>query len=191
MLQNSWIVEMSEGINEPKQNDADSDGEFKSINPPVVNKKKSKQQRRKQKEQRALSEARIRAKIEKKKIADIYKLRIFEKEIATSKQKMEVLKEKREKLKKLKLLQPKRIGAQKFEAGDLDFNMGQDISGNLRNLKSEGSLLKDRFKSLQKRNILEPSARQPGKKRSKVKKYEKPSHKMGWESRKGQKVRLN
>lgn len=189
MLQNSWIVEMSEGLNEPKQNEADSDGEFKSINPPVMNKKKSKQQRRKQKEQRALLEARLRAKIEKKKIADIYKLRIFEKEIATSKKKTELLKEKREKLKKLKLLQPKRIGGQKFEASDLDFNKGEDIAGNLRNLKSEGNLLKDRFKSLQKRNILEPSTKQPGKKRAKVKKYEKPSHKMGWESKKGQKAR--
>jgi len=68
----------------------------------------------------------------------------------------------------------------KFEDPGPDFQMGQHISGNLRALRKEGNLLTDRFKSLQKRNILEPSKR-ARKKKPKVKKYTKPGHKDDWE----------
>ncbi|KAJ8956765.1 hypothetical protein NQ314_006639 [Rhamnusium bicolor] len=53
--------------------------------------------------------------------------------------------------------------------------MGQEIAGNLKNLKTEGNLLIDRFKSMQKRNILVPSKRHV-RKTAKVKKYIKPGH---------------
>lgn len=172
---------MSEGLDQIKdEKDSDSDGDFKAINPPVENKKKDPKQRRKQKEQRAILDKRFKAKQEKKKTADIYKLKFLEKEIEASKKKTEMLKEKREKLKQLKLLEPKRLGNNKFEVPDLDFQMPDEISGNLRSIKTGGNLLKDRFKSLQKRNILEPTVKVM-KKRGKVKKYEKPTHKMGWE----------
>ncbi|KAJ8979924.1 hypothetical protein NQ317_003666 [Molorchus minor] len=54
--------------------------------------------------------------------------------------------------------------------------MGQDLTGNLKDLKVEGNLLADRFRSMQKRNILAPTKKQIRKK-PKVKKYTKPGHK--------------
>merc|ERR1712203_128770 len=55
-------------------------------------------------------------------------------------------------------------------------------SQNLRNLKSEGSLLEDRYKSMQKRNVIETRVPQKiVKKAHKRKKFEKKSYKMGWE----------
>lgn len=68
------------------------------------------------------------------------------------------------------------LGSLKYEELELEFNLGEDIAGNLRNVKSEGNILIDRFKSMQKRNILAPTKRRVQKK-SKVKKYVKPGHK--------------
>lgn len=64
----------------------------------------------------------------------------------------------------------------KFEEPDLEFSMAPELSGNLKNLKLQGNLLTDRFKSMQKRNILAPTKRQIHKK-PKVKRFTKPGHK--------------
>jgi len=68
----------------------------------------------------------------------------------------------------------KKFGRHKFEEADLDLNLSEEISGNLRNLKSEGNLLHDRFKSFQKRNVIEPRIRVKETK-TKLKRYEKRS----------------
>ncbi|GLV31885.1 uncharacterized protein CBL_07645 [Carabus blaptoides fortunei] len=182
----NWLVEMSEGLatnstqNEDKTN-ANDNGDLKSVNPPTKNMKKDRKQRRKQQEQRDLLRSRQVARVEKKKIADIYKLKKFNEEIKNREGKIQKMQEKRQKVKQYKLLEPKRLSAKKFESADVEFNMGADIAGNLRNMKKEGSILLDRFKSLQKRNILEPTVKQAPRKRAKVKKFEKATHKMGWE----------
>lgn len=178
---------MSEGLSNSTQKDdktnADNDGDLKSVNPPTKNMKKDRKQRRKQKEQRDLLRSRQIAKVEKKKIADIYKLKKFNEQIQNREGKIKKMQEKREKVKQYKMLEPKRLSSKKFESPDVEFNMGQDIAGNLRNMKKEGSILVDRYKSLQKRNILEPTVKQATRKRAKVKKFEKATHKMGWESK--------
>lgn len=150
------------------------------INQPVKNKKKTVKQRRKQKEQLELKKALLEAKREKRKIADIYKLKFIHKQIERNEAKTSVLQEKRKKAELYKRREAKRLSALKFEEEECDFTTGEDLSGNLRNLKSKGNLLLDRFKSLQKRNILQPTVMQT-KKRPKVKKYTKPDRKDGWE----------
>ncbi|KAJ8979925.1 hypothetical protein NQ317_003667 [Molorchus minor] len=72
----SWLVEMSEGLpstsgTNVEENEA-SDSEYKTINPPVKNLKKTLKQRRKQKEQQKQEKARMAIKLEKKKITDIH-----------------------------------------------------------------------------------------------------------------------
>jgi nucleolar protein 53 len=179
--ESAWLNEMSQGL--PQQStqdiDTDSDEEYKAINPPTKNIKKTLQQRRKQKEQMKLDLLRRAAKIEKKKVTDIHQLKTLNKVIQKNENKMKILKEKRKKIQLLKKKEPKRLSAIKFEESELEFNMGPDISGNLRNLKKEGSLLGDRFKSFQKRNIIVPSVRRHRQK-SKVKIYTKPGHKEDW-----------
>ncbi|EEZ98070.1 ribosome biogenesis protein NOP53 isoform X1 [Tribolium castaneum] len=176
-----WMEEMSQGLPQAstQQSDNESDGEYKSINPPTKNRKKTQQQRRKLREQKKLELLKQIAKKEKKKISDIHRIKLLKNQIEKREKTTQILREKRKKVQELKKTEPKRLSAIKFEECDLEFNMGPDIAGNLRNMKKEGNLLTDRFKSLQKRNIIQPSIRRHRKK-SKVKVYTKPTHKDDW-----------
>ena len=53
----------------------------------------------------------------------------------------------------------KRLGPLKYEDAELELKLSNEISGSLRTLKTEGNILRDRYKSLQKRNIIEPRER--------------------------------
>ncbi|KAG5898575.1 hypothetical protein JTB14_016587 [Gonioctena quinquepunctata] len=176
----SWLIEMSEGLpskdgTNVEENEA-SDSEYKSLNPPTKNMKKSLQQRRKQREQLELAKARRAVKLEKQKITDIHKLKLLTKQLDIIEKKQFVVREKRLEKKELTKNDPKVLSSIKYEEPELDFNMGHDIAGNLKNLKTEGNLLADRFKSMQKRNILAPTKKH-SRKNIKVKKYTRPGHK--------------
>ncbi|KAL1501236.1 hypothetical protein ABEB36_006599 [Hypothenemus hampei] len=182
--ESEWLIEMSEGLMKVKD-EIDIKEEYEdldkiSVNPPVQNKKKTLKQRRKQKEQLALEKKLKAKKMEKKKIGDIHKLKVLQKHLEHMGKKQEKLQEIRKIRQEKDRIKPKTLGSTKFEDLGPDFQMGEDISGNLRGLKKEGNLLLDRFKSLQKRNILVPSKR-AHKKKNKVKKYTKPGHKEDWE----------
>lgn len=58
----------------------------------------------------------------------------------------------------------------------MDVNLPEDIAGNLRNVKTESSLLKDRFHMLQRNNML-PTSKAVSRKKAKVKKFVRSSHK--------------
>lgn len=173
---------MTQGLPGTEAASDSSENEDKPIiSNPVKNKKKTVKQRRKQKEQLELKKALLEAKREKRKIADIYKLKFIQKQIERTEEKTKILQEKRKKAELYKRKEAKRLSALKFEEEDCEFTTGEELSGNLRNLKSKGNLLLDRFKSLQKRSILQPTVRQT-KKRPKVKKYTKPDRQDGWEN---------
>ena len=71
-----------------------------------------------------------------------------------------------------------RLGFKRFETPDLELKLSHEVEGSLRLLKPEGSLFDDRFKSLQKRNIIEPRLRaKVAKLNFKPKKFEKKGHK--------------
>merc|ERR1712130_107661 len=80
-----------------------------------------------------------------------------------------------------KLLGPVRLSNYKYEPQEIEIKLSEELTGNLRNLKQEGSLLEDRFKSLQRRNMIEVRVKQKVVKKLKRKTFEKRSHKMGWE----------
>ena len=171
-LQDDWLSEMSEGLNMTKGEDetaAETD-EKSWLNPPVTNKKKTKQQIRKQKEQTRLKHELTLKKVEKKKRADMHKLRVINSDI--EREQGDRLERKNRKLRKKTTLEtrPKRLGKLKFEEPDAVVNMARDISGNLKNVRKAGNLLADRFVSLQKRNILPVTVKQTCK-RGKVKRF--------------------
>lgn len=88
--------------------------------------------------------------------------------------------------KKEKRLLPATLSATKFEENEIPIKLGDELTGNLRSLKPEGNILEERFKSFQKRNIME--TRTMGKnpnKTKKKKKVEKRNYKMGftWEKK--------
>lgn len=164
---------------EEHTNNSDGD-EYSAVNPPVKNKKKTAKQRRKQREQLELKKALLQAKSQKRKIADIYKLKFIEKQIEQNEKKTRLLQEKRKKAEEYKKKEAQRLGPLKFEEADVELITGEELSGNLRKLRTKGNLLADRFKSLQKRSILQPTVRHTVK-RSKVKKYIKPDRKDDWQ----------
>lgn len=75
-------------------------------------------------------------------------------------------------------VQPHRLGKHAFEEAEIDVNLPEDISGNLRNIMPEGNILKDRYKSMQRRNIVAPSKDLGLRKRRDVKRYTRNSHKV-------------
>lgn len=137
----------------------DGDSTVKSVNPPAKNEKKTLQKRRKQKEQRQLALQRREQKVEKKKRADLYKLKNLEKQMQRNEKKEKRLRDMREKNKERKAVEPKVLSKVKFEAAEPDFQLGGELTGNLRNSSPAGNILKDRYKSLQQRNIVAPGNR--------------------------------
>ncbi|XP_014281772.1 ribosome biogenesis protein NOP53 [Halyomorpha halys] len=178
--QAQWIEEMSQGLaKEETDEKTDVDSGPLSINPPTsfINKKTLKQ-RRKQKEQKEAALLRKYAKIEKKKTADIYKLKFIESDIQEKEGQEKLEQEKRKKQNEENVGKTKRLGANKFKEPDLVYNNRNELRGNLRRLNKSGSLLADRFYSLQKRNILAPSTKVTRFRKAKVKKFTKPSHRI-------------
>lgn len=123
----------------------------------VKNVKKTLVQKRKQQEQKQETNKRVLVKCDKKKLSDIYKLKTLQKDIEDKEKKQELLRQKRMKKHEREFTMPKTLGRIKFEPMDSDFQLMEELTGNLRNCKPSTNLLKDRFKSLQQRNIIAPS----------------------------------
>ncbi|KAJ9104245.1 hypothetical protein QFC19_004062 [Naganishia cerealis] len=77
-------------------------------------------------------------------------------------------------LAKTGILPGQRVGKHKMQGRNVEVQLGEDLSENLRELKPEGNLFRDRFLSLQQRALIEPRVRQmPTKRMTKIKEYEK------------------
>ncbi|KAH8304726.1 hypothetical protein KR044_007262 [Drosophila immigrans] len=182
------IIEMSQGMPEAEeqedQEDEDDDGDdekkqsnaYEAINAPVENKKKSKVARNKELKQKELQRLHEAKKALKKQTADLNRIKSIRAEIKGEEEELNDLKKRRKLTAERKKFEPKRLGRHKFEEPDVDVNMPEDLAGNLRNVKPESNLLTDRFKLLQKRNIL-PTTVAVTRKRSKVKRFPRNSHK--------------
>ncbi|XP_057390179.1 ribosome biogenesis protein NOP53 isoform X2 [Balaenoptera acutorostrata] len=68
---------------------------------------------------------------------------------------------------------PRRLGRLKYQDPDIDVQLSSELSDSLRTLKPEGNILRDRFKSFQRRNMIEPRERAKFKRKHKVKLVEK------------------
>lgn len=123
----------------------------------VKNIKKTLVQRRKQREEKKAANERALAKLEKKKVSDIYKLKVLQTQIATKEKKEESLRQERSKKREKMSTVPKRLSKIKFEPLDPDYQLSEELTGNLRNCVPSKSLLRDRYNSLQQRNVIAPA----------------------------------
>ncbi|KAL3280681.1 hypothetical protein HHI36_003918 [Cryptolaemus montrouzieri] len=106
--QNAWLEEMSQGLPIMNQKDSSmkeevSDNtleEYQSINPPVINKKKSLKQRRKQKERLLEEKLKKLAKVEKKKVSDLHRLKVLKEQVNLVDKKVLLNKQKRKNIMK-------------------------------------------------------------------------------------------
>ncbi|XP_067635903.1 ribosome biogenesis protein NOP53 [Eurosta solidaginis] len=177
------IEEMRSGLDDDEADendhakDGEDDGPYKTINPPVENKRKSKKSRRKELQQKELKKKHAEKNALKKQIADLNRIKSIKAEVVAEAEKLNALKKHRKKVELKKKFETKRLGRLKFVEPDVDVNMPEDIPGNLRNVKPESSLLVDRFKNFQKRNILPVSVATGKQKSKKVKRFPRSSHK--------------
>lgn len=58
-----------------------------------------------------------------------------------------------------KATQPLTLGRLRYQAAPIELSLTEELPGSLRQIKPEGCLLEDRYKSLQRRNVIEPRAR--------------------------------
>uniref|UniRef100_A0A1A9W8P5 Ribosome biogenesis protein NOP53 n=1 Tax=Glossina brevipalpis TaxID=37001 RepID=A0A1A9W8P5_9MUSC len=180
------MKEMRSGFEEDGSEDPDNDSRnpetnenftYQTSNPPVENKKKSKQARNKGLKQKELENKALEKKMLKKQIADLNRIKSIKKEILHEEESLNVLKKSRKQAALKKKYETKRLGRLKFIEPDEDINMPEDLSGSMRNIKQESSLLVDRFKNLQKQNMLPVSVTVGKQKTPKVKRYPRSSHK--------------
>nr|XP_005900983.1 PREDICTED: glioma tumor suppressor candidate region gene 2 protein [Bos mutus] len=68
---------------------------------------------------------------------------------------------------------PSTAGRARYQDPDIDVQLSSELSDSLRTLKPEGNILRDRFKSFQRRNMIEPRERAKFKRKYKVKLVEK------------------
>ncbi|XP_016984720.1 ribosome biogenesis protein NOP53 [Drosophila rhopaloa] len=178
------LQEMSQGIEDEEEANGkntenaeeDADKPYHTINAPVENKKKSKQARRKELKQKELTrQTELKRKL-KQQTADLIRIKSIRHELDDEEEDLNDLKKRRKQRAEKAKFEPKRLGRHKFEEPDLDVNLPEDVAGNLRNVKTESSLLKDRFHTLQRNNML-PTTKLVSRKKAKVKRYERNSHK--------------
>ncbi|XP_025995808.1 ribosome biogenesis protein NOP53 [Solenopsis invicta] len=180
----NMMKEMSEGLSKNcitlnyKSDHDQEDSAEKTNSKSVKNNKKTLVQKRKQREQKQAVKERTLVKLEKKKVSDIYKLKVLQKEIEAKEKKQEFLRQKRIKKYERESLMPKTLSRTKFEPIDPDFQLAEELTGNLRNCKPSKNLLKERYKSLQQRNIIAPAVIKLKRDKAKMKKFIKPDYKI-------------
>lgn len=133
--------------------------------------------RRKQKEQRALQLALQKKKQLKKQTADLHRLKKLTVEIKVMENELNEQRGKKKEREEKKREEPHRLSKFGFEEEEININLPEEISGNLRNITPQGSILTDRYKSMQKRNIIATSKDLGLRKRRDVKRYVRNSHK--------------
>jgi len=185
----TYIQEMSEGIKElekegeavEEESEEEENDEEKEEG--VKCKKLIGRKRKRDRRGRKFEENKKRREMEsKKEQQEVMRLKSIKKELKVDDEMTKDRQEKREEADKEKRKGAIQLSNYKFENQELEIKLSDELTGNLRNLKAEGSLLEDRFKSLQKRNVIETRVPQKiVKKAHKRKKFEKKSYKMGWE----------
>ncbi|XP_060761719.1 ribosome biogenesis protein NOP53 [Neoarius graeffei] len=135
--------------------------------------KKTEKQRKREKAERMKE---LQKKAEKKLLnsrQQLFQLRSISADMKRRELRTKVRQAKRKTKQETEKALPRRLGKLKFQAPDLEVQLSDELAGSLRTLKPEGSVLKDRFKSFQKRNLIEPRERAKFKRKHKVKYVEK------------------
>jgi len=173
-----YLQEMSGGLFEG-QDDADSGEEAGplSVNPPVRREdKKTITQRNKEKKQQEQTEKALKEKEKRMKHHEMIQIKGNKKKLAEMDVKKKQRADRKAELKERFKDKPKKLGRLQYEHTDIEVKLQDELPGNLRLLKPEGNLMEDRFKSLQRRNILEPRKRAKRLRKYQLKEFEKKSH---------------
>lgn len=167
------LVEEEEEDSEDLASDIDEEEEEGAVGAIAVAQKKTERQRKREKAEKMKEQQRLADKEQMEKRQQLFQLRTIKASIKKQDQKTKAKQIQRKDKQEAQKSQPRRLGRLKFQAQDMEVQLSDELAGSLRQLKPEGSVLKDRFKSLQKRNLIEPRERAKFKRRLKVKYVEK------------------
>jgi len=177
--QESIMLEMSQGLFEEgdEEEEAEAANNFMLRNPPVCAEDRlPKSRKRRRKEAKEGAKRKAKEKLDKKRLNEIDRIPSLKKEIKKENKLSEQKQEKKLQRKVEKLYQPKTLSAHKYQAPDIEVNLTEEITGVMRTLKTDGNLMEDRYKSFQRRNLIEPRIRQKMKRKYKLKTQIKRSH---------------
>lgn len=193
-----YIQEMSEGIvefkNEEEKKDDDEEEETKIEDLEVTKeeeeshnkmiKPKTRKQKRDKRGRNFEEQREKREKETRLREMEVMRTKSLKKQLTEENKIMEKNQRRRKQQKVDKMSGPLQLSNYKYEPQDIEIKLSDELCGNLRNLQPEGSILEDRFKSMQRRNMIEVRVKQRTVKKLKRKKFEKRGHKMGWEENK-------
>uniref|UniRef100_A0A146W2T8 Ribosome biogenesis protein NOP53 n=1 Tax=Fundulus heteroclitus TaxID=8078 RepID=A0A146W2T8_FUNHE len=168
------LVEEEENNEEAAPSMEDDEAALAAI---AVTQKKTERQIKKERAEKIKEQQRLANRRQTEQQQQLFQLRSIKASIKKQDQKTKDKQMQRRAKQEAQKAQPRRLGKLKFQAPDLDVQLSDELAGSLRQLKPEGSILKDRFKSLQKRNLIEPRERAKFKRRLKVKYVEKRAFK--------------
>ncbi|OTF70151.1 hypothetical protein BLA29_006729, partial [Euroglyphus maynei] len=175
MLQGLFDDDDDQNVNEQVETADDIDLTMAIMKAKTI-KRKTKQQKRRELREKEMRKQKEEDKLLRIKENDVYRIKAIEKELNERERKIL----ERAKLRQAKhiesLYKPKRLSRHRFEETPIELNLPNEISGSLRSLKTEGNLLKDRYKSLQKRNIIETRILQSHKRKYRQKTEIKRRH---------------
>ncbi|XP_041918939.1 ribosome biogenesis protein NOP53 [Alosa sapidissima] len=165
--------EQDEGVADEMAGDEEDTGMVSSSQ----QEKKTERQRKKEKADKLKEQQRRTEREVTSKRQQLFQLRSIQLELKKREQRTRLRQSRRKALQLAQKTQPRRLGRLKFQNPDLDVQLSDELAGSLRRLKPEGSVLKDRFKSFQKRNMIEPRERAKFKRKYKLKYVEKRAFK--------------
>lgn len=178
----SILKEMSEGIVELEDTKETPNEEIveEDIEKVVVgNKPKTRRQKRDKRKRMFEDQRKERERDLRLRETEISRLRSIRKELKSEESRIEKNIEKKKAEAEQKLLGPQKLSNYKYEPQEIEIKLSDELTGNLRNIRQEGSLLEDRFKSMQRRNMVEVRLKQKTVRKLKRKKIEKRGHRMG------------
>ncbi|XP_032468331.1 ribosome biogenesis protein NOP53 isoform X1 [Phocoena sinus] len=140
---------------------------------PASAEKKTEQQRRREKAARMLRVQQAAVRAARLRHQEVFRLRGIKAQVAQRLAELARQRERRQAQRLAEADRPRRLGRLKYQDPDIDVQLSSELSDSLRTLKPEGNILRDRFKSFQRRNMIEPRERAKFKRKYKVKLVEK------------------
>ncbi|XP_072172986.1 ribosome biogenesis protein NOP53-like [Diadema setosum] len=181
--ENNFMTEMSAGLldgvsrEERRESASEDEGEGSMPNPPVMaERRKTRRQRNKEREIKAQLKRAKAEKAGKMRMNAVYRLRALKKEIKVREAKTTAKIAARKAKEAQQRGKTKRLGRYKYEELPIPVKRSTQLVGSLKDLRPDGSLIADRYNSLEKRNLVAPRIWKKGTKRI-MRDYEKKSFK--------------
>jgi len=154
----------------PEDESEEDDEEGDRSHRVVEDKKLTKTQRNKLKKNQEREKVLQEAREEKARLKQINRTGEFQKEISKEDASLEKKRKEAEAFRaEMAKTKPKKLGRHTYQESRPEVKLAEEVPENLRQLEVEGNLFRDRFQSMQKRNIIEPREIQKNKRRYKLK----------------------